>query len=65
MHKTYNTQMSRDEGLLDAALGSPVTAGTDPAVPEPPRVVLHAADFSLPADWGDYGSEAVAAMAAA
>ena len=57
--------MSQDEGLLDAALGSPVTAGTDPAVPEPPRMVLHAADFSLPADWGDYGSEAVAAIAAA
>ena len=41
---------------------APASLGADSAADESPRVVLHAANFPLPADRGDYGSEAAEAM---
>jgi hypothetical protein len=54
-------------GRADAVPGGEVPVAGDvgtlsaPEIP-PPRVLLHAANFALPADRGDYGSGAVEAM---
>ena len=41
---------------------NPLTGDSDPAGPQVSRVVVHVANYSLRADRGDYGSEAVAGM---